>query len=466
MEEGYIIQKLTEIAEQPASDRSDSPLKYANKLRALEMLGRHIGAFEPKAEEAGEGRPLELPARLIAPPFLMAHLDLLAGGHRTYLTVGGRGSGKSSFLALELVQLLVNHPLIHGACCRKVGATLRDSVYAQIQWAIGALGLAEEFEYRLSPLEIVRPATGQRIYFRGADDPMKLKSIKPPFGHIGVLWLEELDQFEGEAECRSIVQSMLRGGDEAYLFQSFNPPKACGHWANRLLERPVESRLVVRSDYRDMPPQWLGRAFLEEAEALRRQDSAAWEHEYLGVANGGGAVFENLVVQEITDGEIAAFERPLCGVDWGYYPDPWAFCRMHFDAPRRTLYIFDEATARKMGNRETAQLLLDKGVTGADLIMADSAEPKSIADYRAMGLNCRGAEKGPGSLNYSMKWLQSLRRIVVDPRRCPDTCAEFAAYRYATTADGEVLTAWPDRDNHHIDAVRYGTEHIWKRRGT
>ena len=183
------------------------------------------------------------------------------------------------------------------------------------------------------------------------------------------------------------------------------------------------------------------------------------------MVGSGGAVFDNVTVEEITDAEIAAFDRIYNGVDWGFYPDPWAFNRMHYDSARRTLYIFGELTRHRTGNAETARLLRQYGVQDTDLITADSAEPKSVADYRSYGLFCRGAVKGPGSVDYSMKWLQALVRIVIDPVRCPDTAKEFTAYEYDRNKAGEVISGYPDRDNHHIDAVRYGTEPIWKRRG-
>ena len=413
-----------------------------------------------------EGRPFEIPARLISQAFLPVHLDILERGHLEYIEKGGRGSTKSSFVSLEIPALIKNNPQMHAVCCRKIGNTLRDSVYSQIVWAIDTLGLGDEFESRVSPLEITYKPTGQKIYFRGADDPIKLKSIKPSFGYIGILWLEELDQFSGDEECRSIQQSVIRGGDDAYIFKSFNPPRTKSNWANRYVEQPKENRLVTHSNYLSVWPKWLGKAFLEEAAYLKEVNPSAYEHEYLGVPNGnGGMVFENVVGETITDEQIEGFDRVMNGLDWGYYPDPWAFNRMHYDAARRTLYIFDELTTWKKGNRETADLLLAKGITPEDRITADSAEPKSVGDYRSFGLNCRAAEKGPGSVDYSMKWLQSLVKIAIDPKRCPDTYAEFTAYEYERTKDGEIISGYPDADNHHIDAVRYATEPIWRRRG-
>lgn len=440
----------------------------ADRLKAGDsLMKRHSVIEKAKENFEQEGVIFQLPGIFLTKDFVDANRDVSEKEHTEYVFKGGRGSTKSSFVSLKIIELIKNHQQMHALCCRKVANTLRDSVYAQIEWAIDALGLNSEFDRNKSPLEITYRPTGQKIYFRGADDPIKLKSIKPKFGYIGILWLEELDQFSGDEECRNIQQSAIRGGDEAYIFKSFNPPKTKNNWANLYCEQPKENRLITHSDYKSVPEKWLGRPFLDEAEYLKEINPSAYEHEYLGIPNGnGGMVFENVVGEEITDQQIEAFDRVLNGVDWGYYPDPWAFNRMHYDAARRTLYIFDELTAYKKGNRETADMLLnDKKLTREDRITADSAEPKSVSDYLKFGLKCYGAIKGPGSVEYSMKWLQSLVKIVIDPKRCPDTYNEFIEYEYERTKDGEIISGYPDMNNHHIDAVRYATETVWKKRG-
>lgn len=408
----------------------------------------------------------ELPARVIAPPFASVFLAVADEQYSEFELAGGRGSTKSSFVSLALVWLLKNYPEFHALCVRKVGNTLRDSVYAQILWAISMLGLDGEFESTVSPMEITLKGTGQKIYFRGADDPKKLKSVTPPFGYIGALWFEELDQFAGEEEVRNIRQSVIRGGEKAFIFKSYNPPKTMNNWVNKAQQTPKPGRLLHKSTYLDVPVKWLGQPFIDEAEFVKATSPSAYEHEYMGIANGtGGLVFENVILREITKGERKSFDRIYNGVDWGYYPDPWAFNQMHYDAARRTLYITGELTRHKMGNRETADELFAFGLTADDRLTADNAEPKSIQDYRNYGLFCRGAEKGPGSVDYSTKWLQSLTQIVIDPVTCPDTAKEFLNYEYERTKDGDIISGYPDRDNHHIDAVRYALEPVWKRRG-
>jgi phage terminase large subunit len=152
-------------------------------------------------------------------------------------------------------------------------------------------------------------------------------------------------------------------------------------------------------------------------------------------------------------------------LDWGYYPDPAHYQRMHFDAARLTLYIFGEYRGWKHGNEELYSKVVGAGYPTKQLLIADSAEPKSIADFRTYGANIRPAEKGPESVAYSMKWLQRLVKIVIDPVRCPYAAEEFANYEYERNKDDEYISSFPDRDNHAIDSVRYGTNYIWRRRG-
>lgn len=405
-------------------------------------------------------------SEILAPSFRDVHRALKAGEANQFVLKGGRGSTKSSFASIEMILQLIKHPDIHAVVMRKVANTMRTTVFAQYVWAYTTLGLYDKFKATVSPMEIIYKPTGQKIMFFGADDPGKIKSIKVPFGYIGLLHLEEIDQFSGAEEVRNIEQSVLRGGAVSIEFKSFNPPKTMMNWANKycMLEKP--GQMIHSSDYRSVPRDWLGDRFINDAEYLKSVNPSAYEHEYLGIPNGnGGMVFDNVSAEEITDEQISHFDRVLNGLDWGYYPDPWAFNRMHFDSARRTLYIFDELQAQKKGNRETADMLIAHGITYADRITADSAEPKSVGDYKAYGLDCRGAAKGPGSIEYSMKWLQSLVKIVIDPKRCPHTFEEFTTYEYERNKDGEVISGYPDGNNHHIDACRYATEHIWRRRG-
>jgi PBSX family phage terminase large subunit len=422
--------------------------------------------------------PVQIPAYLIAPEFLEVYRDIRAKKHTEYVLLGGRGSTKSSFTSLAFIELLCNNPDIHGLVLRQVSNTLRDSVYAQLRWAIDELNLTERFKCTVSPLEIEYLPTHQKIYFRGADDPNKVKSIKPTFGYIGLLWFEELDQFHGPEAVRKLEQSAIRGGDLAWIFKSFNPPRTSGSWVNKYVQIPKESQYQHKSSYLTVPKEWLGQVFLDEALHLKKVNPPAYDHEYLGVVNGaGGQVFENVKVRTITDDEIygalqpdktriGGFDRILPGIDWGYYPDPFAFVRTYFNAGSRKLYIFAELRAQKKGNQVVYNELVNKKLlTNQELVIADSAEPKSVGDFRDYGATIRGAEKGPESVTYSMKWLQSLNEIVIDNVRCPESAQEFLDYELEQDKDGNYISEFPDKNNHFIDATRYATNLIWRKKG-
>lgn len=406
---------------------------------------------------------------ILSPAFYDVFSEAACGSTGELVMKGGRGSTKSSAASLIAVYRMVQDPMAHVLVMRKVGATLRNSVYQQYRWAIDILGLSHLCRATTMPMEITILHTGQKILFFGADDPSKLKSLKLPFGYIDVLHLEELDQFTGEAEVRNIEQSAMRGaypgGHMPLVLKSFNPPRTRNSWANRYCERQKPGQTIHSSTYLTTPPRWLGKKFLDDAEYLKATDPGAYEHEYLGKANfTGGLVFENVRAQAIPDEQVQTFDRILNGVDWGWYPDPWAFNRCHYDAARRTLYIFHEQRANKRDNAQTAALV--KKAIGAEVVVCDSAEPKSVSDYRAFGLSARTAEKGPGSVVYSYKWLQGLAAIVIDPQRCPYSLEEFGLAEYERDKQGEPISnAFVDRDNHHIDAVRYATERVWRRRG-
>lgn len=407
-----------------------------------------------------------LPATCMGPSFMGVYRDLRNHLHTEYVLKGGRGSLKSSFASLVIVELIINNPTFHALITRQVKDTLRTSVYAQMVWAIDLLGMNDRFKCTTSPLEIEYIPTGQKIYFRGADDPGKMKSIKPPFGYIAILWFEELDQFHGPESVRKIEQSVIRGGDEAYIIKSFNPPRTTGNWVNKYVQIPKENQYIHTSDYLSVPKDWLGQPFIDEAEHLQEVNPDAYEHEYLGVANGsGGQVFENVKIRAITDEEISQFERVLNGNDWGYYPDPFAYVKCHYDAARLKLYIFGEVKCQKKSNKKAYEAIVKYGYRPQDLLIADSAEPKSVADFKEYGANIRGAEKGPDSVTYSIKWLQGLVEIIIDPVRCPESTQEFLDYELEQDKDENYISEYPDKNNHFIDATRYATNLIWRVRG-
>ena len=452
-----IITKGLEVLNSPEK------LKEATPNQITTALGTLIDKFVPVDVQAeAEEREYELPARVIGKAFVDINRQIRP--NIAYVFEGGRGGLKSSYISMKIIELIKNNPQIHACIVRKVAATLKDSVYAQMKWAIHELGLDDEFKCGVSPLEIVYKKTKQKIYFRGCDDPMKLKGIKPEFGYVGILWKEEKDQLAGAAEERNVNQSVLRGGAISYDFSSYNPPKSKANWVNKAKLEPDDKRVIHHSTYLDAPPEWLGQKFIDDAEHLREVNPEAYEHEYGGVANGdGGNVFDHLIVRSISDDEIRTFDRIYQGVDWGWMPDPYAFIRLHYDKARETIYLIDEIYQTKLSNEASAKLIKEKKYNDT-FITCDSAENKSVADYRTLGLPAQAAVKGPGSIDYGMKWLQK-RKIVIDPRRTPNAYNEFVNYEYERNKDGEIISGYPDENNHLIDAARYALERVFRKMG-
>ena len=398
---------------------------------------------------------------MLAPVFYDFAKDVMRHGHTHYDIRGGRGSLKSSTVSLLVPQLLIANPNTHALVLRKVANTLRDSVFNQYMWAIAELGMAGLWYAKVSPMEIIYRPTGQKIMFRGADDPMKIKSIKVPFGYIAVTHFEEKDQFSGRAEIRTILQSTMRGGDKFWNFESYNPPISRDNWANVDSAEDKPNRLCHISTYLDAPKSWLGEEFINEAEYLKHTDERAYQHEYLGLPVGtGGNVFDKLELREITDDEVKRFDRIYQGIDFGWYPDPFCFVRIYYDVARETLYLIDEHYVNKTSNEDNAAWIREHHYNDFP-ITCDSAEPKSIVDFRASGVDARSAIKGPGSVEYGMKWLQR-RKIVIDKRRTPNAYKEIVGYEYERNKDGEIISGYPDKNNHAIDAIRYGMEPAYR----
>lgn len=396
----------------------------------------------------------------ISPAFDTVFWDVQRHGHTFYWLAGGRGSTKSSFVGIEIPLLLMQHPDVHAVVLRKVGNTIKNSVFPQIQWGIEQLQVVERFRYKTSPHEITLQATGQKILFLGCDDPMKVKSIKLPFGYVGIVWLEELDQFSGMEEIRNLCQSLLRGGSKYWVFCTYNPPKSRNNWVNEEILADDKDRFVHRSTYLQVPPEWLGGQFLAEAEKLKARNETAYRHEYLGEVTGtGGAVFDNVADLRMDEAMLQLFDRRHYGLDFGFAVDPLAFLAMHYDVKHEDLYIFDEIYEQHLTNPQ-AEARISRRVLPGALIRADSAEPKSIKELKTLGLNVMGAMKGPDSVDYGIRWLQSRNHIYIDKKRCPNAYREFVTYEYERNKDGQYISVYPDRNNHAIDAARYGCSDV------
>ncbi|HBW27840.1 MAG TPA: PBSX family phage terminase large subunit [Hungateiclostridium thermocellum] len=397
-------------------------------------------------------------SELVAPSFYEIHNDIKHNRYTHYWLKGGRGSTKSSFVSIEIILGVMKDPNANAVALRKVKETIKDSVFEQLVWAIEKLKVTEYWEIKHNPMELTYLPTGQKILFRGADKPRKIKSIKVSRGYVKFIWYEEVDEFLGMEEIRIINQSLMRGGEQFVVFYTYNPPNRVNAWVNEeiLIDRP--DRKVHHSTYLTVPRDWLGEQFFIEAEHLKKVNEKAYRHEYLGEVTGtGGEVFTNVKARKINDEEIKAFDRIKRGLDFGYAVDPAAYIVCHFDKTRRRLYIFHEIFQVGLSNRKLAELIKKENKSNK-LVVADSAEPKSIAELRGYGINIRGAKKGPDSVEYGIKFLQDLEEIIIDPERCPNTLREFVNYELEKDKDGNFKAEFPDKNNHTIDAVRYALE--------
>lgn len=399
---------------------------------------------------------------IIAKPFYKVHQDIKKHQHTHYWLSGGRGSTKSSFISIEIVNGMMkdaqNGIMSNAIILRRVKDTLSESVRDQIKWAIEILGVSEYWHIPESKLTITYIPTGQAIRFKGADNPKKVKSTKVAKGYIKYLWYEEVDEFESYAKISNINQSILRGGSDFVVFYSFNPPESQRNWCNQQVLVPRMDTMVHHSTYLDVPKEWLGSTFLAEAEHMKNVKPDQYEHDYLGAVKGtGGEVFTNLTIREITNEEIAVFDRIKNGLDFGYAGDPLAYLKMHYDKTRKRLFIFAELYGTRINNNKAVNKIKKFNPLNK-LVTADSAEPRTINEFKQLGLNIKGAKKGPDSVDNGIKFLQDLEEIVIDPIRCPNAAREFNEYEIEKDKEGNLKGEFPDKNNHTIDAARYGLE--------
>lgn len=418
-----------------------------------------------------------------APIYRAVHDAIEAREYRYINLPGGRGSAKSSFAALELVNGVMGDPTGNTSAIafRRYASTMRESIFSTLAWAIDVLDVNDLWRATLAPMGFTYLPTGAVILCRGLDDASKLKSIKPLKGVFRLGWFEEFSELPGENFTRNVMQSIMRGGEGFTAIRTFNPPNSRSSWVNLLVERADPRALTLRTTFRDVPQSWLGPDFILEAERLKEINPTAYENEYEGLACGDGAeIFgDNLLVREITDDELQHLDYIHAGLDFGFSIDPACYLRVSYDRKHDTIYLIDEIYGRGISNKAMADEIKARGYDrtpdysysmfgGAyrqqQLIIADSAEPKSIADLQGEGLKVIPCQKWPGCVNYRVKWLQH-RRIVCDPRRTPNAHRELSQYEYKRSKDGEILADLPDADNHSIDALAYALDREIYRKG-
>lgn len=381
---------------------------------------------------------------------------------------GSRASKKSKTAALWIVAHLIQYPEANAIYIRKTERTLKDSCYADCKWAIHRMGLDNWFNCRLSPLEIEYKPTGQRILFRGCDDPLKLTSISVPRGYLCWAVFEEAYEITKETDFDMIDESIrgeLPSGYFKRVFVLLNPWSE-KHWIKkRFFDSPdTDNKLSLTTNY--LCNEWL----TPDDHRLFEDMKVRNPRRYAVAGLGGWGVTDGLVYErwkeESFDHTSDAFKKAnpnlvsAFGLDFGYTNDPSTlFCGL-LDKENKRLFVFDEMYQKAMSNRKIADTIKEMGF-GKERITADSAEPKSIDELKTYGLRVQAAQKGKDSITNGIQWIQELE-IIIHPR-CVNFLTEISNYTWDTDKFGTKLNTPIDDFNHLMDAMRYALEsHIKK----
>jgi PBSX family phage terminase large subunit len=346
----------------------------------------------------------------------------------------------------------------------KVGNTLNDSVVKQIMWAAEALGASGEWRYNPSRLAMKRAKTGQEILFRGIDDPLKLKSMKPALGqNFRYAWYEELAEFYGMDEIDQVNLSLNRGGGAFQAFYSYNPPNSASSWVNQESLVPRSDRTTLSTSYLDMPREWLGEEFIAEAERTREVNERRYRHVFMGdVLGTGGQVFDNVEARTVTKAETDAAGRQYWGLDFGFAVDPDAMVCCAYNKALDTLYVVDEIYARGQSLETLAERISSKA--GKAYITCDSEDPRMIDSLKRRGVNALPAKKGPGSIEHGIRWIAERAAVVIDPMKAPNAAREFLGLEYDQDRQGRYMARVRAKDDHTVDACRYAVEELSRER--
>lgn len=370
---------------------------------------------------------------------------------------GSRASKKSKTTALWCIYSLMKHREANLLVIRKTYRTLKASCFTELKWAIKRLQVEAWWEFRESPLEATYKPTGQKIYFRGLDDPLKITSVTVDTGVLCWMWIEEAYEVMREADFDTLDES-IRGEVPDGLFKqitlTFNPWNE-RHWLKgRFFDAaPSEDVLALTTNY--TCNEWLDAADKRVFERMRRDNPRRYR--VAGLGEWGiveGLVYESWEERAFTLDEIREC-RNAFGLDFGYTNDPTAFVAAFVDLGEKRLYVYDELYEKALSNKKIFDKITAMGY-GKDKITADSAEPKSIDELKNLGLRVTSAKKGRDSILNGIQWIQDLH-IVVHPQ-CVNFLTEISNYTWDKDRFGKTLNRPIDDFNHLMDAMRYGLE--------
>jgi phage terminase large subunit len=395
--------------------------------------------------------------------------EIIGKGYATYwnykgryrVVKGGRGSKKSTTTALWIIYKMMQYPLANTLVIRRVFNTHKDSTYTQLKWAANTLGVSHLWKFSKSPLEATYLPTGQKILFRGLDDPMSITSITVEHGHLCWCWFEEAFQVMNEDDFNKIDMSIRGELPKGYFKQitlSFNPWSE-KHWLKkRFFDAKDEDVLAITTNY--TCNEFLGEDDKKIFNKMKINNPRRYNIEGLG--NWGiaeGLVYDNFEELEFDIDEIKKRRniKSAFGLDFGYTNDPTAFIASLIDLDSNEIFIFDEHYQKAMSNKDITNMIKYKGYS-KETIVGDSSEPKSIDDIKRNGIyRIKGAKKGKDSILNGIQYIQDFK-IYVHPK-CENTLIELSNYVW-DTKNGNVINKPIDDYNHLMDALRYSLEDI------
>lgn len=392
--------------------------------------------------------------------------DIVGGGYATFwnfkgryrVCKGSRRSKKSKTMALWTIYNIMKYKESNMLVVRKTYRTLHDSCFTELKWAANRLKVSHLWQFKESPLEATYIPTGQKIYFRGMDDPLKITSIAVEIGVLCWAWIEEAYELTKEDDFDTLAESML-GDCPPHLFKqitlTFNP------WSDRTWIKKrffdVENDpniLAITTNY--LCNEWLSLADVEEFERMKKTNPRRYH--VAGLGNWGvidGLVYENWKEELFALKDMPEDAQSGFGLDYGYTNDPTALFCGFVSLEQRRIYVWDELYKKGLSNRAIYDNIMRMGY-GKERITADSAEPKSNDELKGMGLRISGAMKGRDSINNGIQWIRDFE-IIIHPR-CTHFLTEISCYQWKKDKFDRKLNEPEDDNNHLMDAMRYGLE--------